>query len=104
MTPREKAEHLLDKCYELQLETVYYGVNHYLAKKFALIALEELISFECKIVDDLEKLCIESGIMFKLEDMYWKQVKQEIENIDNEYKKADRIAFESLKKNTKASD
>ena len=104
MTPREKAEHLLDKCYELELETVYYGVNHYLAKKFAFIALEELISFECRIVKDLEKLSIESGIGFRLEDMYWEQVKKEIENIDEEGKQSDRIAFESMNKNNKATN
>ena len=42
MTPREKAEQILDKCYELELETVYYGVNHYLAKKFAFILIDEV--------------------------------------------------------------
>jgi hypothetical protein len=42
MTAREKAEQILDRCYELELETVYYGVNHYLAKKFALIAVGEI--------------------------------------------------------------
>jgi hypothetical protein len=43
MTPREKAEQILDRCYELELETVYYGVNHYLSKKFALIAVGEML-------------------------------------------------------------
>ena len=101
MTPKEKAEQILDKCYELELETVYYGVNHYLAKKFAFILLEEIISFEYQIVDDLETLSIKSGMPFKMEGMYWTEVKKEIENIDAEYKKADKEAFNLINKKTK---
>ncbi len=100
MTPREKAEQILDKCYQLELETVYYGVNHYLAKKFAFILLEEIISFEYQIVEDLETLSIKSGIPFKMEGMYWTEVKQEIENIDEEYKKADKEASNLMNKKT----
>ena len=43
MTPQEKAEDILDKCYGVEVESVYFGVNHYLAKKFALIVVDEMI-------------------------------------------------------------
>ena len=103
MTPREKAEHILDKCYELELETVYYGVNHYLAKKFAFILIDECIQFEQRIVEQIKILTEEAKREFKCEGYFWKEVKQEIENISTEYKQADRIAL-GLINNKKATD
>ena len=44
MTAKEKAEDILDKCYGVEVESVYFGVNHYLAKKFALIVVDEIIN------------------------------------------------------------
>jgi len=90
MTPREKAEQILDKCYELELETVYYGVNHYLAKKFAFIVVDEMLDFR-------NKLYYNEG---SLAHQYLLNIKTEIENIDGEYKKADKLAFESMKNKT----
>ena len=45
MTAKEKAEDILDKCYGVEVESVYFGVNHYLAKKFALIVVDEMLDF-----------------------------------------------------------
>jgi thymidine kinase len=101
MTPREKAEHILDKCYELELETVYYGVNHYLAKKFAMILIDECIQFENKIVQEVETLAKEAKREFRCDGLFWNEVKNELQNIDAEYKKADKLAFESMNKKKK---
>ena len=90
MTAREKAEQILDKCYELELETVYYGVNHYLAKKFAFIVVDEMLDFR-------NQLYINEG---SLAHQYILDIKTEIENIDAEYKKADKLAFELMNKKT----
>jgi len=103
MTPREKAEFILDECYRLELETVYYGVNHYLAKKFAFILIDECIQFEQRIVKEIETLSKEANRKFKCEGYFWDEVKKEIENIDNEYKQADKLAL-GLMNNKKATD
>ena len=81
MTPKETAEFILDECYRLELETVYYGVNNYLAKKFCAIAIEAGLEFEKKIVKDLEDLCKNSKLQFKFEGYFWNDVKQELEKL-----------------------
>jgi hypothetical protein len=81
MTPKETAEFILDECYRLELETVYYGVNNYLAKKFCDIAIEAGLEFEKKMVKDLEILCKEMNREFKFEGYFWDEVKQEIEKL-----------------------
>ena len=91
MTPKEKAEDILDKCYGVEVESVYFGVNHYLAKKFALIVFDEMLDFR-------NALYINEG---SLAHKYLLDIKQEIENIDAEYKKADKEAFNLINKKTK---
>jgi|GEM_PF-7097321 hypothetical protein len=91
MTPKEKAEDILDKCYGVEVESVYFGVNHYLAKKFALIVVDEMLDFR-------NALYINEG---SLAHKYLLDIKQEIENIDAEYKKADKEAFNLINKKTK---
>ena len=86
MTPQEKAEDILDKCYGVEVESVYFGVNHYLAKKFALIVVDEIIN---DWINNFKKLKEDETIEIKhsLNEMmelshsmkYWKEVKQEIE-------------------------
>jgi hypothetical protein len=73
MTPKEKAEDILDKCYGVEVETVYFGVNHYLAKKFALIVVDEMLDFR-------NALYINEG---SLAHKYLLDVKQEIEKYEN---------------------
>jgi hypothetical protein len=89
MTAREKAEQILDRCYELELETVYYGVNHYLAKKFALIAVGEML-----------EILYESPAKNVKELAFCIDVSNEIKKIDAQYKKADKLAFELMNKKT----
>jgi response regulator of citrate/malate metabolism len=88
MTPKEKAEDILDKCYEVEVESVYFGVNHYLAKKFALIVVDEIIN---NWINNFKKLKKDETIEIKhsLDEMmelshsmkYWNEVKQEIEKL-----------------------
>jgi hypothetical protein len=96
MTPKEKAEDILDKCYGVEVESVYFGVNHYLAKKFALIVVDEVQ----QLIKDLSSC--KNRFIYIIDEMnYWQEVKQEIENIDAEYKKADKEAFNLINKKTK---
>jgi hypothetical protein len=74
MTPKEKAEDILDKCYGVEVESVYFGVNHYLAKKFALIVVDEILDVDCF---DMSEEHFDNHIEF------WEEVKQEIENYEN---------------------
>jgi hypothetical protein len=84
MTPKEKAENLVDK----MLKQVGYDTG--LAVPCALIAVDEIIDSMSRY-DDLveEDLKREFGIEFfscEVQNMdgdfrYWQQVKQEIENI-----------------------
>ena len=67
MTAKEKAEDILDKCYGVEVESVYFGVNHYLAKKFGLIVVDE-------IIQEMNSVMLPNP--FK---QYWQEVKQEIE-------------------------
>ena len=86
MTAKEKAEDILDKCYGVEVESVYFGVNHYLAKKFALIVVDEIIN---NWINNFKKLKEDETIEIKhsLNEMmelshsmkYWNEVKQEIE-------------------------
>ena len=71
MTPKEKAEDILDKCYGVEVESVYFGVNHYLAKKFALIVVDEMLDFR-------NGLYINEG---SLAHKYLLDIKHEIETL-----------------------
>lgn len=68
MTPKEKAEELVDKM---------YGITDYQAKQSALIAVDELI----------EEMCFMWGhyanVEFESEERqeYWQEVKTEIEKL-----------------------
>ena len=85
MTPKEKAEDILDKCYGVEVESVYFGVNHYLAKKFALIVVDEIIkSKELNYLftqNQIYSMEVTSDDRWIYEEFmkYWQEVKQEIE-------------------------
>jgi thymidine kinase len=81
MTAKEKAEDILDKCYGVEVESVYFGVNHYLAKKFALIVVDECIQFEHKIVQEVETLAKQAKREFRCDGLFWDEVKNEIEKL-----------------------
>ena len=85
MTPKEKAEKLVDNhrlilinsetdCSEELLCTL-------IAKQCALIAVDEIIKFEKSIVKQLEKITINLSGQFELKKLYWQEVKKEIENL-----------------------
>ena len=65
MTPKEKAKELMLKFKEAPIkETLAWYVSFELSKRFALIATDEIIKV----------------IHTNMEDKYWEEVKQEIEN------------------------
>jgi hypothetical protein len=65
MTPKEKAKELMLKFREAPIKgTLAWYVSFELSKRFALIATDEIIKV----------------IHTNMEDKYWEEVKQEIEN------------------------
>ncbi len=66
MEPKDKAEELVNKFYEIENNSDYFGVNWKIAKQCALIAVDEIIN-ECG-----------DRCLFSKCD-YWQEVKQEIE-------------------------
>ena len=73
MTPKEKAEELFDKMFEPNNHYMNKNIeiDKIIAKQCALIAFNELIEFTYNYTDYNEKSTKE----------YWKEVKQEIENL-----------------------
>ena len=78
MTPKEKAQDLLSKFFpdlkhSLELELI--GVRKKHAKKYALIAVDE-------ILEELFEMAIVTGSSYVHKHIdYYKEVKQEIENL-----------------------
>jgi hypothetical protein len=69
MTPKEKAEELVDKFIEYTPADSHFEYDY--AKECALIAVDEILDLIITIYDyDRESL-----------DPYWKQVKQELEKL-----------------------
>jgi len=62
MTPKEKALEIIGKFY-------YTGIDEYSCKQCALIAVDELLKNNKILFEDV------------LNDQYWQEVKQEIENL-----------------------
>lgn len=84
MTPKEKAEELIDrflhKSVVIDDDIQYYHPKPYsLAKQCALIAVDEIIKVSAPYIDKHEPYYQE------LDDnqtqVYWQEVKQEIENL-----------------------
>lgn len=68
MTPKEKAEELLNKYKDLSIVTTYNGNDYNIvAKKCALILVDEIITNRKEI--------------HMKNKLYWQKVKQEIENL-----------------------
>ena len=63
MTPKEKAKDLVDKM---------YGVTDYQAKQCALIAVDEILTYQEQLLQNYK---------VKLENSYWYKVQQEIEKL-----------------------
>jgi len=86
MTPKEKAEQLVNEHYSLisglsinfisKLIALPNGVSYYeIAKKCSLVAVDEILNFDIKAKNESQFI-----IERRIED-YWQEVKQEIERI-----------------------
>jgi hypothetical protein len=69
MTPKEKVKHLVWDFYNIQSNEYDYGMNWQIAKKCALIAVDEIL--EVIIFNKYDDKYWE-------EEEYWQEVKQEI--------------------------
>lgn len=75
MTPKEKANELIENSYQIIIDLVDVNNAFYYSKQCALITVDEIIELENFSVEGRE---------------YWKQVKQEIENYDTTRKETNR--------------
>lgn len=83
MTPKEKAEELIDKFYNAQIEclnkvgiTELEEVEQRIAKQCALIAVDKIISLGL-----LSNSPIKHNAIADVHKEYWQEVKTEIENL-----------------------
>jgi thymidine kinase len=88
MTPKEKANELFNKYFLLhQSATDEKGnwnisiLNKGLAKKCALITVDECLQFEKSIVQQIDEISKEAFKLFVCEAKFWHSVKEEIENL-----------------------
>jgi hypothetical protein len=75
MTPKEKAEELLNKINAVTDEWGNYPMCFDTSKQCALIAVDEILNFDIKAKNE-SQFVIEK----RIED-YWQEVKQEIEKL-----------------------
>ena len=68
MTPKEKAEELLEKMSYNYFDE-HHNCSYYVAKNCALILVEEILKNNLILFED------------SLNDIYWREVKQEIEKL-----------------------
>ena len=84
MIPKEKATELISKYMEIDLQPFSeYGdyMEKDAAKKIALIVIDEMIDFEKMIINQLHKITKNAGGEFKVQNVFWIQVKEEIEKL-----------------------
>ena len=84
MTPKEKAFQLVNEIQvEHNKEERYYTFHMSLesAKRAALIAVDEAVEYEKRIIKEVQFLSDIAGHAFRCEGLYWEQVKQEIEKL-----------------------
>lgn len=84
MTTKEKAKELFNKfCYAIRTEQTDSGyfTNVLYAKQCALIAVDEAVEYEKRIIKEVQFLSDIAGHAFRCEGLYWEQVKQEIEKL-----------------------
>jgi hypothetical protein len=79
MTPKEKAEELVNKFAKLPEEgSLMWYLSFEIAKKCALIAVDEIIKYHDDLMD-VVRYELPSHIVAILPYKYWEEVKQEIE-------------------------
>jgi thymidine kinase len=87
MTPKEKAMELIEKFekevykYDLDTNNEYDMSLFHLAKQCALIAIDEAVEYEKRIIKEIQFLSDIAGRAFRCEGLYWEQVKHEIEKL-----------------------
>ncbi len=82
MSPKEKAEELFLKYLKVKTHQMFNGWWHKMtAKQCALIAVDEAIKFEEKIVKEVELLAKEANRSFRCDGLFWQEVKKEIEKL-----------------------
>jgi thymidine kinase len=82
MTPKEKAEELLLRYLKVKTHKMFNGWWHKItAKQCALIAVDEAIEFEKRIIKEVQFLSDKAGHAFRCEGLYWEQVKHEIQKL-----------------------
>jgi hypothetical protein len=80
MTPKEKAEELVERFNLLQTYVEYFSLDH--AKQCTLICVDEILNNSQRNGKDIWRLPFYSDNEILLSDAnYWQQVKTEIENI-----------------------
>ena len=75
MTPKEKANKLVDKY--LDIDSKYEYLSYSMAKQCALIAVDEILDLDLHSVGDYK--CFDDPSEWYIS--YWEEVKQEIEEI-----------------------
>lgn len=70
MTPKEKAQELFFNFYEIDNDSIDFGMNKEMAKQCALIAVDE-------IIEALHEHHWQNRLIID----YWQEVKQEIEKL-----------------------
>ena len=81
MTPKEKAKELVNKFAKLPEEgTLMWYLSFEIAKKCALIAVDELIKYHDEFMD-VVRYELPSNIVASIPYKYWDKVKQEIEKL-----------------------
>ena len=85
MTPKEKAKQLFNKfdfIYSYDgLDIMDEEITKEDRKQCALIAIDEAVEYEKRIIKEIQFLSDIAGHAFRCEGLYWEQVKHEIEKI-----------------------
>ena len=75
LTPKEKAKKLVDRYNKFDFNTIVVSTQKEYAKQCALIAVDEILNY------DIRAKCESQFIIEQRIESYWKQVKQEINNL-----------------------
>jgi tricorn protease-like protein len=77
MTPKEKAQELVKKMYAVHSNSAS-DINLYFAKRFALVAVDEILEFTKRNTYKSSDWNEITGVRY---DKFWIEVKQEIEKL-----------------------
>ena len=82
MSAKDKAKELMDKYqYAVRFdesETQYFA-NMHSVKECALIAVDELLEFENRVIEEWKRYFEGKGGEMKVERIFWEEVKHEIQ-------------------------